>query len=50
MDWDVCLWVPMMVGIVAENASRTRADPEYEILDTGVFDEDRYFDVEVEYA
>jgi Glycosyl hydrolase family 63 C-terminal domain len=36
--------------LVAENARRGRADPEYELTDTGVFDEDRYFDVEVEYA
>ena len=27
-----------------------REEPEYELLDTGVFDEDRYFDVFVEYA
>ena len=33
-----------------ENARRTTHDPEYEILDTGVFAEDRYFDVAVEYA
>jgi len=32
------------------NRERTRNDPEFEILDTGVFDENRYFDVEVEYA
>ena len=32
------------------NRERTRADFEYELLDTGVFAEDRYFDVEVEYA
>jgi hypothetical protein len=25
-------------------------DPEYELLDTGIFNEDRYFDVFVEYA
>ena len=36
--------------LVATNASRSRTDPEYELLDTGVFDDDRYFDVEVEYA
>jgi len=36
--------------IVAVNRSRTRKDLEYELLDTGVFDEDRYFDVFVEYA
>ena len=32
------------------NAQRSRQDPEYELLDTGVFNEDRYFDVFVEYA
>ena len=37
-------------GLVRTNAARTRADPEYELLDTGVFDGDRYFDVFVEYA
>ena len=31
-------------------AARKQTDPEYELLDTGVFDEDRYFDVFVEYA
>jgi hypothetical protein len=36
--------------LVAENAGRTRADPEYELLDTGIFDGGRYFDVEVEYG
>jgi hypothetical protein len=34
----------------AETARRGRTDPEFELLDTGVFDEDRYFDVFVEYA
>lgn len=34
----------------SENAKRTRLEPEYEILDTGVFEENRYFDVTVEYA
>jgi hypothetical protein len=33
-----------------ENRRRGRAAPEYELLDTGVFDEDRYWDVLVEYA
>jgi hypothetical protein len=33
-----------------ENRRRTRKDPEYELLDTGIFREDRYFDVFVEYA
>jgi len=32
------------------SASLGTADPEYELLDTGIFDDDRYFDVEVEYA
>jgi hypothetical protein len=36
--------------LVAENARRDRSQPEYELLDTGVFDESRYFDVFVEYA
>lgn len=36
--------------LVAAARARTRADPEYELLDTGIFDEDRYFDVFVEYA
>ncbi|MGD9528519.1 MAG: glucosidase, partial [Pseudonocardia sp.] len=33
-----------------ENARRGRLDPEYELLDTGAFDEDRYWVVEVHYA
>lgn len=36
--------------ICEENRRRGTFDPEYEILDTGVFDESRYFDVYVEYA
>ncbi len=36
--------------LVAENRRRTRTDPEYELIDTGVFDESRYFDVTAEYA
>jgi hypothetical protein len=36
--------------LVDTNRRRTRNDMEYELLDTGVFDEDRYFDVLVEYA
>jgi len=36
--------------LVQENARRTRQDPEFELLDTGVFAENRYFDVFVEYA
>jgi len=36
--------------LVRVNGQRTREEMEYELLDTGVFDEDRYFDVFVEYA
>jgi hypothetical protein len=36
--------------LVVENRSRSRRDPEFEIYDTGVFDDGRYFDVTVEYA
>ena len=36
--------------IVATNRRRSRQEFEYELLDTGVFDDDRYFDVFVEYA
>ena len=36
--------------LVAENRRRGRDQPEYELVDTGIFAEDRYFDVEVEYA
>ncbi len=36
--------------LVEENARREKDQPEYELLDTGIFDEDRYFDVFVEYA
>src|SRR5689334_14312396 len=36
--------------LVQENARRDRRQPEFEIIDTGVFDTDRYFDVDIEYA
>ena len=36
--------------LVDTNRRRGRSDLEYELLDTGVFDDDRYFDVVVEYA
>jgi mannosylglycerate hydrolase MGH1-like protein len=36
--------------LVLVNGKRTRKDPEYELVDTGIFDEKRYFDVFVEYA
>ncbi|HEX5164321.1 MAG TPA: hypothetical protein VFV93_02905, partial [Thermomicrobiales bacterium] len=37
-------------ALVSENQRRSRSDPEYELIDTGVFAEDRYFDTYVEYA
>ncbi len=36
--------------LVIENTRRGKHDPEFELLDTGIFDEDRYFDVQAEYA
>jgi hypothetical protein len=36
--------------LIRKNAARNRNEMEYELIDTGVFDESRYFDVEVEYA
>ncbi len=36
--------------LVAANRQRSRDEPEYELIDTGVFAGDRYFDVFVEYA
>jgi hypothetical protein len=38
------------VPIIEANRSRDKRVPEFELLDTGIFDEDRYFDVFVEYA
>jgi hypothetical protein len=36
--------------LIEENRKRSRQDPEFEILDTGVFADNKYFDVEVEYS
>src|SRR5690349_9942633 len=36
--------------LVAENAKRTKAQPEFELAETGIFDQSRYFDVFAEYA
>ncbi len=36
--------------LLAENALRGKKDPEYEIQDTGIFNEGKYFDVFIEYA
>jgi hypothetical protein len=36
--------------LVETNRQRTREEQEFELIDTGIFDEDRYFDVIIEYA
>ena len=36
--------------LLEETKRRTRLDPEFELIDTGIFDENRYFDVLAEYA
>ncbi len=36
--------------LVATNRSRSRTELEYELINTGVFDQDRYVDLDVEYA
>ena len=36
--------------LVQENARRSREEPEFELMDTGVFDKDEYFDIFIEYA
>lgn len=36
--------------LIEENGRRSRDEPEFELIDTGIFDGDRYFDVFVEYA
>ncbi|MCH9631030.1 MAG: hypothetical protein S4CHLAM37_10420 [Chlamydiia bacterium] len=36
--------------LIKENAKRDQDDREYELIDTGVFDNDEYFDVFIEYA
>ena len=36
--------------LVAQNRQRGKLDAEYELIDTGIFEDDRYFDVVVEYA
>ena len=36
--------------LVRTNAARSKLEPEYELIDTGVFDDDRYWIVEVHYA
>jgi len=36
--------------LISENARRSASEAEYELTDTGIFDDNRYFDVFVEYA
>lgn len=36
--------------LVTESKKRSRLEPEYELLDTGIFDKDAYFDISIEYA
>jgi hypothetical protein len=36
--------------LIEKNKMRTRKDMEYELIDTGVFDDNRYFDIFIEYA
>jgi len=36
--------------LLTENAKRSRHDSEFELMDTGIFDQDRYFDVFISYA
>jgi len=36
--------------LFAKNRMRSRGETEFEIIDTGIFDDDRYFDITVEYA
>ena len=38
------------LNLIETNRHRNRLDPEYELIDTGIFNEDQYFDVFVEYA
>jgi hypothetical protein len=37
-------------ALIDENQRRCKSDPEYELIDTGIFDEDRYFDIFIEYG
>src|ERR1044071_4764054 len=37
-------------ALLEENRRRSAKDPEFELVDTGIFDEGRYFDVEIEYG
>ncbi len=36
--------------LIDENSRRGKTEPEYELIDTGIFNEDHYFDIFIEYA
>ena len=36
--------------LIQQNRARSSREPEFELLDTGIFDENRYFDIEIEIA
>jgi hypothetical protein len=36
--------------LVQENQRRSSQEPPFELIDTGVFDESKYFDIQMEYA
>lgn len=38
------------VQLLEENKKRGLEDPEYELIDTGIFENQKYFDIEIEYA
>jgi hypothetical protein len=38
------------LDLINTNKARNKQEPEYEILDTGIFNDDKYFDVYLEYA
>ena len=38
------------LDLINTNRGRSRQDPEYELIDTGIFNDNRYFDIFVEYA
>jgi Mannosylglycerate hydrolase MGH1-like glycoside hydrolase domain len=37
-------------ALIEENRRRGATEPEFELIDTGIFDEERYFDIDIEYA
>ena len=37
-------------GLIEENRRRSKLEREFELIDTGIFDDDRYFDITIEYA